>query len=124
MRKHFKQVAAALAVVLLFLLAGFSAAAQEIPKADNSIHDRMYFLAQKSDKILLPAEVSAHVRLLNTGQPNSAKRISAQTAALKVLYNKNLSKDDILFFGNQLLKIQSSTYTPLHVDIKKLLTNL
>ena len=111
-------------IVLCLVLLSFSSKAQEPPKADNSIHDRMYSLIQKSEQVLLPQELTDHISQINKNNPHKGKRIYAQTSMLKVLYNKELPKDDIRFFGKQLLLNQSETMTPIHADIRKILNKL
>lgn len=125
MRNFLKQAVLTAFTVLLLLLAGYkSTAQQQIPKADNTIHDRMYYLIQKSQAVVLPAEVSQHITTINADNPKKAKAVYSQANALKVLYNSNVSKEDKLFFGNQMLKSSSATIIAIHPDIKKLLSNL
>jgi hypothetical protein len=111
-------------LMFCFVLISPDSKAQELPKADNSVHDRMYSLMQKSDKVSLPKELADHITRINEDKPHKAKLIYSQTSMLKVLYNKALTKDDIRFFGNQLLKNHSKTMTPIHADIRKILNKL
>jgi hypothetical protein len=111
-------------LILCLVLFSLSSKAQEPPNADNSIHDRMYSLLQKSEKVLLPQELTDHINEINKDHPHKAKLVYAQTSMLKVLYNKELPKDDIRFFGKQLLLNHSQTMTPIHADIRKILNKL
>ncbi len=122
MRNFSKQAVLAAFTALLFILAGYNSHAQDIPKADNSIHDRMYALMRKSDSVVLPNDVTEKINSININNPGKKKAIYTQTSVLKVLYNKELSKNDILFFGNQILKSSSSSIAAISGDIKKLLT--
>ena len=125
MRNFLKQAVLTAFTVLLFVLAGNKTIAQQqLPKADNTIHDRMYYLIQKSQAVVLPAEVSQHITSINADNLKKVKAVYSQTNALKVLYNSNVSKDDKLFFGNQMLKSSSAAIIAIHPDIKKLLSNL
>jgi len=124
MRNYTKQAALTAFAILLFALAGYNGMAQEIPKADNSIHDKMYDLVQKSKPVVLPAEVSQHINTINADNPNKARAAYSQGNALKVLYNKDISKTDKLFFANQMLKNQSAAITAIHAHIRQLLTKL
>ena len=124
MRNYARQAVASAVVVLLFILSGFNSTAQQIPKADNTIHDKMYQLLNQSSKVILPPGVTEHINTINQDNPNKAKVVYAQLSMLKVLYNTALTKEDILFFGNQLLKNNTGTYLPIHADIKKILDKL
>ena len=125
MIKHKKQLPF-LFFVVLFSLVSLSghAQSQAIPKADNTIHDRMYLLLQKSNAVVLPTEITEHINLINKDNPYKAKVVYAQLSVLKVLYNKALPKEDIRFFGNQLLKTESEIYSPISGDIKTILGKL
>lgn len=124
MRNYTNKAVAAAVAVLLFILLGFNSTAQQIPKADNTVHDKMYQLLNRSDKVVLPAEVTEHINTINQDNPYKTKVIHAQLRILKVLYNKTLPKEDVLFFGNQLLKNNTGMYLPIHSDIKKILDKL
>lgn len=115
-----------MAALIFFSVLGYSSFAQQkpLPTADNSIHDRMYTLIQKSDKVVLPDDVTQHITAINTNTLNKEKIMYAQLTVLKVLHNKALSKEDISFFGSQLLKRTSGMYVPIQADIKKILDNL
>jgi len=124
MRKHLRQVATAFAVTLVCMLAGLSVTAQEIPKADNSIHDKLILLINKSNKVSLPAEVVQHIQSINQSNQNKRKAVYTQTTVLQVLYNTALSKSDRLFFGNHFLKNESPAIIAIRPDLQKLLANL
>jgi hypothetical protein len=124
MRNFARKAGLAAIIFLLFILTGHDSMAQQIPKADNSVHDRMYHMMQQSEKVALPATLVTRLNTINAADPNKAKIIWAQTALLKVMYNTALPKDDIIFFGKEILKNESNVYTPIHSDIKKVLEKL
>lgn len=112
--------------LIFFSMLGFNSMAQQkpLPTADNSIHDRMAMLRSKSNNVSLPDEITERINGLNKDNPYKVKIIYAQTSSLKVLYNKALTKEDKIFFGEQLLKKTSAMITPIHNDIKKILAGL
>lgn len=122
MRNYTKQAIPAAVAVLLFILLGFNSMAQQLPKADNSVHDKMYDLIRKSDKVILPKDVTDKLHSININNPQKNKTVYLQTSVLKVLYNKALGKKDILFFGEQILKSSSASIAAINTDIKQLLT--
>ncbi len=126
MKKNSKQVVITILTLLLFIIVSFSstAQAQELPKADNTIHDKIYYLIQKSKAIVLPAEVLQRITATNANNPTKDKAAYSQSNVLKVLYNTSLSKDERLFFGNHMLKSNAAPIIAIHPEIKKLLTNL
>ena len=121
MKNSIKKVLLTTFSVLIFILMGHTSHAQEIPKAENSIHDKMYDLIKKSESVVLPAEVLERINKLNADNPKKAKTVHTQTTVFKVLHNKALSNADILFFGNQILKSQSASIIVINADIQKLL---
>ncbi|RYZ36889.1 MAG: hypothetical protein EOP49_32190 [Sphingobacteriales bacterium] len=113
-----------LLALISFLLTSLTSLAQQGPKADNSVHDRMYYLIQKSGQVVLPEALTQQLQTWNNDNPNKAKIIYAQSNVFKVLYNPGLSKEDRRFFGNQMLQSSSVLYAPLHNEIKKVLAKL
>lgn len=124
MRNYLLQAKAGIIAFFLLFITGTVALAQSTPKADNSIHDKMYYMIQGSSKVSLPPEVSQELVRLNTGNSQAKKAIFGQTSVLKVLYNTGLSKSDRLFFGEHILKNESPAIVAIRPDIKKLLANL
>lgn len=124
MRKLTRSLTATVFVIMLLMLSAYSSTAQEIPKADNTVHDKLYYMIQKSSAVVLPGNVSEHITAINANNPNKAKAIYSQTRALKVMHNDALSKDDRRFFATHMLKSQSPAIIAIQGDIKKLLTNL
>jgi hypothetical protein len=124
MRNITRPLAATAIVLLLLTLPAYKSNAQEIPKADNTIHDKMYYMIQNSSNIILPETVAQRIVSLNENNPGKAKAMYSQTRALKVLHNTTLSKEDLRFFGNQLLKSSSPAIIAIKDNITKLLTNL
>lgn len=122
MKDFTKQTVLAVFTVMLLLLATYKSTAQLIPKADNSIHDRMYALMQKSEQVILPLPITEKIKTVNISNPHSKKAMFTQTSVMKVLYNSNLSKEDIVFFSNEILKSRSASIGAISADIKKLVT--
>ncbi|RYY65548.1 MAG: hypothetical protein EOO13_17000 [Chitinophagaceae bacterium] len=111
-----------LAALLYCLLSSFTSSAQEIPKVDNVLHDRMYTMMLQSENVVLPKEVAEKLTTINQNNPQKNKAVYLQASVLKVLYNKTLSKNDIAFFGEHILKSPSASIAAINTDIKHLLT--
>ncbi|MFT3981008.1 MAG: hypothetical protein QM687_11095 [Ferruginibacter sp.] len=90
----------------------------------NYVHDKMYNLIRESAAVELPADIVSQVTELNKDNPYKQKFISGQLSLLKVVYNSNLKKEDIRFFGNQVLQSSSEVYKPIHAIVKQKLKKL
>lgn len=124
MKIYLKHSACIAVTILLLTLLSFNSVAQEIPKADNSVHDRMYAMMNQSEKVQLPADIVHHIDSINQHNPYKIKLTWAQSSILKVMHNKTFKKEDLVFFGNEILKMNSETFMPIYPQIKKMLNQL
>ena len=105
--------------ILFFILgAGFNSIAQEVPKADNAVHDRMFNLITVSNKVVLPDSVIQYINDLNQDSPHKQKYTSSHLAVYRVLYNPTLSKADRRFFANEILNKTAAVWVPLQAHLK------
>ena len=115
------------ALSVFIIIAGFShvnAQKQQTLQEANYVHDKMYNLIHASSTVEIPSDIINQLEQLNKDQPDKDKITKGQITLLKVMFNEALPKNDLRFFGEQILKNNSAMYSAIHTLVRKQLKKL